>query len=89
MVVTLTEAVPLPEGNEDGFTEHVVLVALIGRAQDKLTGEAKPLSADTEMALEKLAVWPAGTVTEVVPEEETEKSGGETTVSVRVPAEVK
>ena len=42
MVVTITEAVPLPEANVFGFTEQVVAVADSGREQDKLTCAEKP-----------------------------------------------
>src|SRR5437899_2807101 len=39
IVVTITEAVPLPLplGNEAGLTEHVVAVAATGSEHDKLT----------------------------------------------------
>lgn len=76
MVVTLTLAVPLPLANTFGFTVQVVLVAAIGREQDKLTGDANPFCAVTEMALVKVAVWPALTVCVVVPVEVMLKSIG-------------
>lgn len=74
VVVTETLAVPLPLANTFGFTVQVVLVAAIGREQDKLTGDANPFCAVTEMALVKVAVWPALTVCVVVPVEAMAKS---------------
>jgi hypothetical protein len=75
VVVTVTVALPLPDGKAAGFTEQVVAVAAAGSVQDKLTCEIKPLSAETEIAFGKVAGLPAVTVTEVVPEEVMEKSG--------------
>jgi hypothetical protein len=43
MVVTITEAVPLPEGNDGGLTEQVVAVAAAGKEQTKLTCAENPL----------------------------------------------
>ena len=43
MVLTVTEAVPLPEANTFGFTAQVVAFAVVGREQDKLTTAEKPL----------------------------------------------
>jgi len=76
MVVTMTEAVPLPVANVFGFTAQVVAVAATGREQDKLTCALKPLRTPTAMVLVNVAVWPAFTVCVVVPELVTEKSGG-------------
>jgi hypothetical protein len=42
MVATMTEAVPLPLGNDGGLTEQVVDVAAKGREQLKLTCAEKP-----------------------------------------------
>jgi hypothetical protein len=42
-VVTVTEAVPLPEANTFGFTAQVVAFAVVGREQDKLTCEENPV----------------------------------------------
>ena len=42
LVVTMTEAVPLPVGKEAGFIEQVVFVAVRGREQDKFTWAEKP-----------------------------------------------
>jgi hypothetical protein len=82
MVVTLTLAVPLPLAKTFGFTEQVVLLALIGREQERFTCEAKPLCAVTEMAFVNVAVWPAFTACVIVPVEVMEKSGGPVTVKL-------
>src|SRR5579864_2905384 len=84
MVVTMTLAVPLPFASMFGLTVQVVLVAAIGREQDRLTCEANPFCGVTEMALVKVAVWPALTVCVVVPDDVTEKSGGPVTVKLVV-----
>ena len=84
MVVTITEAVPLPEANTFGLTAQVVAVAATGRVQDKLTCDEKPLWAVTEITFVKVAVWPAATVTDVVPDEVIEKSGGPVTMKLVV-----
>jgi hypothetical protein len=62
MVVTVTEAVPLPVGSEAGLTEQVVAVALKGRAQAKFTCDEKPFCEAMEIAFVNVAVWPAVTV---------------------------
>src|SRR5258708_2283477 len=82
MVVTITEAVPLPEANTFGLTAQVVAVAVRGREQDKLTCDENPLWAVTEITFVKVAVWPAATVTDVVPDEVMEKSGGAVTMKL-------
>jgi hypothetical protein len=56
----------------------VVFVAVNGNEQDKLTWDAKPFCAVTDVALVKVAVWPAFTVCVVVPVEVMEKSGART-----------
>ena len=62
MVVTVTVAVPLPVANIFGLTAQVVWVAAIGSEQDRLTCEARPSCAVTEIALVNVAFWPAFTV---------------------------
>ena len=79
-MVTLTLAVPLPLASVFGLTVQVVLAAATGREQDRLTCEAKPFWAETEMALVNVAVAPALIVCVVVPVEEIVKSGGGVTV---------
>jgi len=56
MVVTMTEAVPLPLGNEAGLTAQLVAVALAGRAQVKLTWAEKPFCGAMEITLGNVAV---------------------------------
>lgn len=80
VVVTLRLAVPLPLASILGFTVHVVCVALKGREQDRFTCDAKPFWAEIDMALVKVAVCPALTVSVVVPVDVIEKSGGPVTV---------
>ena len=80
VVVTVTVAEPLPVGNDTGLTEQVVAFAVAGREQAKLTCAEKPLCAATEIALVNVALWPAATVSDVVPDDVTEKSGGPVTV---------
>jgi hypothetical protein len=80
VVVTETEAVPLPLANIFGLTAHVVIVA--GGAQVKFTCALNPLSAETVMALVNVAVCPALIVCVVVPVEVIEKSGGGVTVKL-------
>lgn len=80
VVVTVTVAVPLPEANVFGLTLHVVKDA--GGPQVKLTWALNPASAETVIALVKVAVWPALTVSVVVPVGVREKSGGAVTVKL-------
>ena len=77
---TVTVAVPLPEANVFGLTLQVVRDA--GGVQVNVTWALNPLSGETVRALVKVAVCPALTVIEVVPEVVREKSGGGVTVIV-------
>ena len=88
VVVTMTEAVPLPVGNAAGLTEHVVAVALKGRAQATLTCAEKPLWAAMEITFVNVAVWPAVMVCVVAPEEVMVKSGGPVTMKLNGAEEV-
>ena len=83
IVVTMTEEVPLPVGNEGGLTEQVVAVAATGRAQVKLTCAEKLFCGAMVSTFENVAGWPAGTVSVVVPEEVIVKSGGPVTVKLK------
>jgi hypothetical protein len=84
VVVTVSVAVPVPEARLLGLRLQVVAEA--DKEQLKLTWEVKPFSGETEMALEKTAIWPALIVWVVTPEDVREKSGGEeTTFSMRFP----
>jgi hypothetical protein len=80
VVVTVTVAVPVPDGNVFGLTVQVVKDA--GGAQLRFTWELKPLRAATVMAFVNMAEVPALTVCVVVPEEVMEKSGGPVTVKL-------
>ena len=79
VVATVTVAVPLPEANVFGLTLHVVKDA--GGAQLNVTWALNPASGETVIALVKVAVCPALTVTGF-PEEVREKSGGAVTVKL-------
>lgn len=78
IVVTVTEAVPLPDGDEAGVTAQVVAIA--GGMQLSATAEAKPSVPVTPIAFENVAVCPANTVNAVLPCAAMVKSGP-TTVS--------
>jgi hypothetical protein len=80
VVVTETEAVPLPFAKLFGVTEQEVAAA--GTAQLRDTAEEKPFCAAIEIALLNVAVAPAETVTLVVPLAAIEKSGGPVAVTV-------
>jgi len=82
MVLTITEAVPLPVGKEAGLTEQVVAVAVAGRVQIKLTCAEKPFCGAMVITFVNVAGWPAGTVSVVVPDEVMEKSGGPATMKL-------
>jgi len=56
VVVTMTEAVPLPDANTFGLTVQVVAVAVSGSKQDKLICDEKPLCAVTEIAFVNVAI---------------------------------
>ena len=56
VVVTITLAVPPPDPIRLGFTEHVVIFAVAGREQVKLTWEEKPFSGETVITFAKVAV---------------------------------
>jgi len=87
VVVTLTLAIPLPDANMFGLTTQMVAVAATGKEQAKLTCEENPPCEETVIAFVNVAVWPALTVCDVGPEAVREKSGGRTTVSVKLAAE--
>ena len=80
MVVTCTDAVPLPVGNEFGATLQVT--AFAGSEQLSATLDEKLFSAAIDIAFVKFAVVPAGTVKLVVPLDATEKSGGPVTIKL-------
>jgi hypothetical protein len=80
VVFTITDAVPLPDGNEFGFTLQEVAVAFVGIVHVNATAAENPFCAATLIAFANVAVVPAGTVTLVVPTEVIEKSGGPVTV---------
>jgi len=80
VVVTVTDAGPLPDGSEFGLTLHDVAVAFGGIEHVNATAAENPLCAATLIAFVNVAVVPAGTVTLVVPTDVIVKSGGPVTV---------
>lgn len=60
VVVTMTEAVPVADGRDDGFTLHVVADA--ASEQLRLTVPEKASSGAIAIAFVNVAVWPAVTV---------------------------
>lgn len=73
-MVTVTVAVPLPDAKVFGLTLQVVKEA--GDMQVNVTWALNPFSGETVRALVNVAVCPALTVIEAVPEVVREKSGG-------------